>query len=481
MRQSTESSFPNSPQKFGSLKSTIIFLDTSEDPADNGDRDKKLGVGDGTHGGWLQDFDKEAGIGEYVDGFQGKSYSAYCLMEPDNWILRYHTEDGRKGKDNVWAIRGVVDHENKHAERKHRSTMWIDQCKEQNWAFSADAFWIKRLGATIDHKELWVNKAGFLVMPYTGGDLSAGPKVRAALMFNVSKNGGYVTDGVKAGQLWHVLHLSLGAGAGSTTSATDSGCGSVFKWQLTLRGDVLYNFAGELANLAMGPLPEITGGRRLTGIHFLHVPSAIGPAPEHEQDAKSNQPILPIVPNKGIWVYVQQPIEYYPVRPPYDTPATYPARPAGYTTAPAATTQAGYVGDGFATAVVEGYTTTIDVPEDLTANWGINIAVDFLTPAAGWGGQNVELQFDTLVTALGAAPAGAVTRSLSDVLSVATYATNGQASRAMFFIPYADLTGKAGGKISATLYRRGDRDTYAGTLCVLGIFTAYGPEITRLQ
>jgi len=243
----------------------LAFWDLSNQPETN-DREKKLGRADPTRGAAFFDWDEEAQSGKIADGLtnRGSTITSIRHFEPDNFVLRLHTELGR-GKDGVWALRNIVEHENLAAERGHRSTMWIDQCPDQHWAYSQDAFWIKKLSASVAHREVQFNGAGFLSMLLEkdkgttfklGGTLKffgalfippiivkggvpvsqnppskqqATAAERAALMLNISKRGGYATDGKDCGQLWHVLHI----GAGDTAA---TGLDTVNKIKITTGG-----------------------------------------------------------------------------------------------------------------------------------------------------------------------------------------------------------------------------------------------------
>src|SRR3990167_2066674 len=258
-KASPEGTFQNAFQRYGVDRAMIVFWDLTEGPKDNSDRAKKLGKGDPTLGmAFIGGFEENSSV-TLADGYTGGA-SARAKLEPDNWFLRLHEKEG-KGVDNVWAVRLSVEHENQSGDRKHRSTAIIDQCHEQNWAWLMDLMWIKDLGAAVTHQELMLDAAGFL--PMIGGDsggegqkssvslqfgknlknaLSSAsglfgkgiePEIkykkgegefpaRAALCNNWATNAGFVTDGVKAAQWWHLFTIIVGAakpaGKGTTTS-----------------------------------------------------------------------------------------------------------------------------------------------------------------------------------------------------------------------------------------------------------------------
>lgn len=462
-------------------KAASVYWDLTDTDGTN-DPAKKAGVGDVTKALAFLETDKATLRSVPITGSGQTTLSSVWPHEPDMKVLRLHSPFGKGDKTSAWADRIIAEHDNPSNQRKHKSSMVIDQRQKQLWAWVMDQWWVKLIsgGTKNDHEELSFGGDGFLnlLKNKKGGFTASGVKnVRAALMLALNRNLGPCTDGILGAQLWQVLHLYK---VGSST-VSDPLPESIEMTQLMLRGDVRYQFGDRAASLAMhkGALP-MTFGKTLTGYHWLNVAFEWPPSSEHYVDPKSNHPVYPRPEKEGVWVFVEEPVEWDFPRPPVATPATYPGRPAGFTAAPAANSQAGYVGDLFTKAGLEGYTTTIDVPEDLVGGWGLNVAVDFMVPAAGWGGNGAEFQFDALVTALGAAPAGAVTQSTQTTVNATSYGTNGAVARVMFFVTPENLAGKRGGKISATLYRRTDRDTFAGDVLVLGMFTAFAPQITRI-
>lgn len=186
---------------FGSHKSLLVPWDMSKKPSKN-KREDKLGEGDGSRAIAFLGFSLKTLRAEPADGVAGGvGVTSFALLEPDNWVLRLHTEKGR-GQDAVWAHRLIVDHDNKAWKRESRGTQFIDQCDEQTWADGRDLFWIVDLKTTVDDKELHFTGAGFLGMIQKGVNAR---KTRGALANNLAKNAGYVTDGSRMGQWWHIF------------------------------------------------------------------------------------------------------------------------------------------------------------------------------------------------------------------------------------------------------------------------------------
>lgn len=245
-------------REYGANESFRIFWDLSENPKTN-DREKKLGRRAQGHAVAVLFHDIETARNTYVDGWQKRRITSYFPFEPDNFVPRLHTAGGLGG-DDVWALRLIAEHSNAQCERKHRSTMLIDQCEYQTWSFLTDAFWVVNLLAKVTDRELEFNGAGFLAMFLGGDDAQAdaqGPtpagafagaqsgsslgvtsffrnvklpakkkppyptvstkvdKILGATAFNINLRGGFMTDGQDIAQLWHVLHLS-GAATGET-------------------------------------------------------------------------------------------------------------------------------------------------------------------------------------------------------------------------------------------------------------------------
>ena len=160
MRWTTGATFPAANREYGAAKPLVIPWDFSESPQDNSDRNKKLGRGEGSHFAAFAAFDEETLRATLADGVSGKgSLSSYRLLEPDNWVLRLHEKNG-DGEDSVWAHRLIVDDHHEDSKRTNRSTMLVDQCDEQTWAWIRDQWKIVRMsrGATCTDYEVWTNK-----------------------------------------------------------------------------------------------------------------------------------------------------------------------------------------------------------------------------------------------------------------------------------------------------------------------------------
>lgn len=468
-------------REHGASKAMLVFWDLSEEPVDNSDREKKLGRGDATHGMAFTGFDKGSRIAELADGLANPTdITARRLFEPDNWALRLHSSEGRE-KDGVWALRLIADHENKSKEREHRSTMVINECDKQRWGYLQDALWVKDLGAIIAHRETDFDDAGFLRMLYSSDVATS--LTRSCVMLNISKSGGYVTDGRTAGMLWHVLHNRSTASGTGTQTQEDLDCSEVVQRETNLRGDVGFDLGGVPASLAFGEGKE-TDGDILGGMHWINSNSEIPPGGEMQTDPKSNQPTIQRGVRAGIWVWVKKPKEWDWPRPPYEVPPDYPDTPTG-TIEPVRTTHGAFEGDNFVTAVCTGYAWSLDVPESIADGHGFDICVNFVIPSAGFGGGHggeMTLQLDYCVVGLGddASPA-ALTDSLTATLNDATYPDTDGLGRAIFRVPSSDLQGKEGGKISFAFYRRGDTDSCSEDLVVIGALSHFGEETAAIR
>lgn len=242
---------------YGTDFAMSVRWDMSSAPNSN-QRVAKLGYGAGSRGVAIIAYDPESGRITLADG-QSNARSLRAQDEPDNWIPREYG-----GRDKVWSIRLIVEHENPSAKKSHRSTMWINQGKHQCWGYSQDAFWLVDLGAV---DPIGINGAGFLRNVFSGGGskitqaegrpaigigsvnslmaiaaslrkggqlgmkpvkltgitkekpknpndvqreeviTGGGKGMRAALAFNTNMRGGYYTDGKRAAQLRHIFHM----------------------------------------------------------------------------------------------------------------------------------------------------------------------------------------------------------------------------------------------------------------------------------
>jgi len=229
----------------------LSLWDISKKPTTN-DRDKKAGSGMALKGGAIAEVDENSNSKKMVDGItevDGKSppeLTSLILMEPDNWVLRFHETEGKGVKSN-WAVRLIADHHNFSTECEQRSTMVVDQAGDDetiSWAFVQDQWWLVNLNTPVNAKELVFNGAGFLAMLYPDAELSEADYTRCALALNMAGNAGYLTQGTLIGQLDHVLVLV--PPDGGTVSAF--GARPIIKTEAALRGDVhFYLGRGKLA------------------------------------------------------------------------------------------------------------------------------------------------------------------------------------------------------------------------------------------
>ena len=432
--------------------------DQSEHPSDNTDRVKKLGNFWGSRGGMVCEFDKTTRKLKYADG-TNDTKNTFVPMEPDNWIPR----QGKAARDRVWAARLIAEHDNNHAEDAHRSTMVIDQCDQQNWAWLADLLWVKKLGASVSGKWLNVNGAGML-SDLCGGTASGGAQAkRAALMLNVARNAGSYTDGERAAALWHVLHI-FGSGTGTL------GCGDVFRGQGCLRGDVEYDFAGQLAHLAVigaGDEADVA----VSGAFFIGTPAPKPPANELALDGKSNQPMLARTTHQGLRPWVKIPRPWTPTGNGRALPTTFPGIPAG-TVTPLATTSGVFNVSRFsATAVTKGSYLVTEIPRTIPPKWGLTVEVNYVTKVGGFGrNPTARIEYCSVARGGSAAP-GAVTGTISKTFD----ATGSQVENVkLFHIPYADLVNAKGGKLAMAFYR--GPDVGGDALDVIEFACTFGPE-----
>lgn len=301
---------PSSLEDYKVLHQMLAFWDLSKDPVDNSDRERKLGFGYNTKFVALNAFDPETGVENLKDGLDEEEpfrATSSRSANPDNWILRFHTDAG-KDPDATWDLRLVADHENKSDKRTHQSTMVMNQCDDQDYAWLQDAFWVLKLGTPVTDLEIKLNSAGFLQFCYFGAaGTPTGKETRGTLMSNVSKQGGYMTDANRVGQIWHLIDVS-------SKSASDASgdCGAVEKAQVNLRGDYFTRF-GSLWSQWLTTLtqPDSFRGDLFGGlIAPNHDGDADGegtvlpPDDEMKDDPSSNQPELPVEEDKKIVVTV---------------------------------------------------------------------------------------------------------------------------------------------------------------------------------
>jgi hypothetical protein len=364
------------PQRDHVGQSDAIFkaVDLSLKPTSN-DRMAKLGHYQQTYLGSVYDYDPVTGRTRVADGAHVNDERGHVPLEPDNVVMRDH--DG--GKDRVWALRLIADHDNKWQEQRHRSTDVIDQCDKQNWAHLSDLVWVKKLGAT---SRMGLNDAGIsakLLNVKAKTDLGA-------LMLNIGKKAGFVTDGNFAGQFWHNHHLS------PIGEAAEPPCAEVIRKQMTFRGDSVWDMNGELVTWAFDDEKGTPQGDTWVGNHWISDPSPIPPKGELNPEAKSNQPTLPRRFDKGIWVWVKHPTYYIPNGsngydytgvPPTCQPVpttTYGADTGEYRP-PVPTYQCGYQVGAFEPGYITGVTASFMLPEK-TPNLDLRLVIPFRMPVA---------------------------------------------------------------------------------------------------
>ena len=82
---------------YGAGKNQFVPWDLSKKPKDNKDRVKKIGSGDQSHGMAFLDFDtgrKKVVPSDGISGPKPSITSAFAVMEPDCWVLRFHEKRG---------------------------------------------------------------------------------------------------------------------------------------------------------------------------------------------------------------------------------------------------------------------------------------------------------------------------------------------------------------------------------------------------
>jgi hypothetical protein len=491
---------------FGVARNLFIPWDMSKGPKDNSDKVKKYGSGDGSHAIAIKSFDYDGfkhGMkkADLADGFTGQyptGTTSFALFDPAAWVLRMHEPEG-KGKDNNWTVRLQTDHGESSQTRKHRSTIFVDNCDEQNWAWAQDLTWIIKTDTSISDAEIKFDKAGFLPQLKFKG--KKGESTRGALALNVSKRGGFVTDGVKYGQLWHVLNLPSagaaptpppgttvvsGGGSGGTTvsggGSTSSGsCANAVEGQLALRGDVLFDTKDGLAHLKLSGGGEPTNGKLLVGWLFVSGPGPSKPPVETARDASSNQKELNKKNPRGIWCWVKDDDMGVPA----DKGSWNPVG-SGFPSLPGSTGETSDVERGVFhckrftdNGNPTGISASFVIPEEITGNldWGFTLDVNFVTPSSGFS-STVDLQLDYCTMALGAdASPASLTGTLAQTINAATHAGSEVVQRVLFFIPHADLQGKGGGKLAFAFYRRADTDGDGDKFDMVNVVANYGPEI----
>lgn len=314
---------------YGALKGMVALWDLSGEPENNNDRDEKLGFGDLTNAVAFSDYDADAKSAQLADGLLNEpGVMTRRHFDPDTWVLRLFTENGL-GRDAAWHPRLVAEHEHPASGRTHRSMMVVDSCDAQHFGWLSDVMWVKNIATPVFDKELKFDKSGFLrdsivqllgqtegATPgktvVTGGGVAATSSItRGAVMYNMARNNGFITDGKIAGQLSHVLHLGTPAVGTGTVAIIRRllECGQVSKEQLSVRGDVNFHFGTLLAGFAMNLIAAPENGDLIAGRFFIGAASPIGPA-EVATDPNTNHEQIPRALGSGIRPYVRMPRDY---------------------------------------------------------------------------------------------------------------------------------------------------------------------------
>jgi len=473
-------------REYGLSKATIAVWDLSQDPDDNSDRSKKMPkMGDATPFGSIVESDEDT-LASYIgDGFIKGKKPSKRFLNPDNLALRFTEKDG-KGKKSHWDLRLSVDDVHKDHERDNLSTMFVDQCDRQKWAWARDLFKIRNTEATLDHDELAFTDAGFL---WALKEKGAKNMTRAALYLNVSRRGGGITDGVLDAAWWHVGHISKGSkiskplqsGPGQTQSDPNpgpgstqaGGCGAQNLAVGTVRGDFELDLAGFLSHFVVKGKYTHTRGRRMTGHLFIDKPSPTPPLRElADEAAVSNQKVVPRKTHNGLWVVVFD--DDWPAVPtPGAVPPDFPDKP-GTVDTPTQGTHGSYTPLEFASTGNDiGVAFTLGIPESVQG--GLNVDVNIILPDVASSG-DIDTQLDYVVQGLGEDSPLTAT-SLNDTLAAGAGGAPGRnvISRILFYIPASALNGKGGGKLSCAFYRSGI-DGQADTLKVISINYQFGSE-----
>jgi len=309
MDQRTESSGRPFDREYGTNQSLLAFWDLSAEPEDNSDRDKKLGNEVQATGIAVKLFDDEDMSTRPITGLtEPKEVTSYYVLEPDNWVVRPHTEKGFPDIDNTWDVRLVADHTNKNYEREHRSTQIINQCDTQHWGWLSDLTTVALLrGVENEHEELFLDAAGFW-FKYTENDAI---KDRGQAAWNAAQNAGFITDGQKDGfvaQLWHLLHLTP-----PCVEQAEGVCEPVLKTELVLPGNHAWQFGEDLATIShcSEGAEEQEGVTQVGQFIVRDELNELPPSNDHNADDSSNNPVLDRCPHKGLWVCIKIPFNDY--------------------------------------------------------------------------------------------------------------------------------------------------------------------------
>ncbi len=280
------------------------------------DRHQKLGHRAGARGGAVGLFGEESSRAFLVDGQQAveavEPMSSILPFEPDNWTPRYHDYVPGKGtgRDSVWALRLIAEHQHKANEVAHRSTMVIDNAAEadsdrQEWGYLSDLVFVTGKRADVDSPGVSYTDAGFLAMltsyvndqDTSQGDdrqkmgFVLGHLHRVALAYSIVKNGGYVTDGIQIGAWNHIVCFAKPAGSQTTPTRAEKDA------ELVIRGDAKYKFG--TSQIGRMVVKDIKADEDDDGEYKLvHYPILLKKAPEDDkldnaQDTNSNHQQIP--------------------------------------------------------------------------------------------------------------------------------------------------------------------------------------------
>lgn len=457
-------------RRYGSLKKTLVLWDLSRSPRDNSDLGELLGSGDSAKAMVWSTFDNSTLAAGPFSGLNKGNFTSQRHFNPRNWMLRLHEKNGQ-GLKVVWDLRLVSDWQNRHDERNNGSTMVMNNCDKASWAWLPDSLVTGLLesGTPVLDKELELDDAALLAL--VSGN--KGKKERGALALNINRRAGFYTDLKLFAHLFHVLHITRLQSLGSTQEEV---CGKWFRGQGTLRGDVNWDFAGELGHWVLDERPPETQGRKVTGRFYLGEPDPTPPLKELNQDENSNHPTFLRSIDKGIRCFVEIPIEGVPVPTPGPKPDDFPP-----VATPGHAPKKNEVGT-FDTAEFKpngkdiSVHTSVPIPLDLTTGDDLKITVNFITPAGlGFRG-DVDTRVDYVVHGKGdTVSATTLTGSIPATLDRLSFPNPKSEYCKEYCIPYKDLRSSKGGKV-ALLFVRSGSDDQLDSLNVVDIFYHYAPK-----
>ena len=287
-----------------------VHWDLSKKPKTN-DRVAKRGAGLAARGGAVDLFDDQARRFKFYDGSLRRDGSNSGEVpghqvslwgdEPDNWVLRFHDEDG-DGDLSTWAHRLIADHTHKSSEAKNRGTMIVDQADSQLWGYLHDiAQIVEPSGGDVD-AELRFNGAGILTL--LDHELGEGAAKRGAVSTPIYKNGGFINDLGRVGQWQHLITFA-------PTSGSATGGRPSITVEALLRADVGFRRGNDVFRLEPESLPpsatDGSAGEEIRIVHFC----PIGPGTADDgngpgEDPNSNFKTIPKGPKSklGGWVRV---------------------------------------------------------------------------------------------------------------------------------------------------------------------------------